>query len=101
MKRREFLRLSAAAMSYAAARAAMTPLPAKAQSAGERPEPAPGVEVLNPRARVPVAIIIDDSTCLVNLNRFAMPQFDEAYSGANPAYKKPWRDWPHEIPDAF
>jgi hypothetical protein len=31
--------------------------------------------VLNPRARVPVSIIIDDSTCLVNLNKFAIPQF--------------------------
>jgi hypothetical protein len=57
--------------------------------------------VLNPRCRVPVSLIIDDSTCLVNLNRFAIPQFDQAHRGGNPAYKKPWRDWPAEIPDAF
>ena len=30
--------------------------------------------VLNPRHRVPVGLIIDDSTCLVNLNRFAVPK---------------------------
>jgi hypothetical protein len=57
--------------------------------------------VLNPRARVPVGLIIDDSTCLVNLNRFAMPQFDQAFAGQNQAYKKPWREWPPEIPDSF
>lgn len=56
---------------------------------------------MNPRARVPLSFIIDDSTCLVNLNRFAMPQFDEAFEGKNAAYHKPWRDWPVEIPDAF
>jgi len=72
-----------------------------AQVAGERPQRAEGVEVLNPRARVPVSWIIDDSTCLVNLNRFAMPQFDEAHAHKNPAYHKPWREWPHEIPDSF
>jgi hypothetical protein len=60
-----------------------------------------GVTVLNPRNRVPVGLIIDDSTCLVNLNRFAMPQFDAAFKGENPAYKKNWREWPSEIPDAF
>ena len=27
----------------------------------------PGVEVLNPYNRVPVSLIIDDSTCLVNM----------------------------------
>ncbi|MCX8108307.1 MAG: hypothetical protein N3G20_05825 [Verrucomicrobiae bacterium] len=30
-----------------------------------------------------------------------MPQFDRAHRGKNPAYKKPWREWPHEIPDSF
>jgi hypothetical protein len=60
-----------------------------------------GVTVLNPRGRVPVGLIIDDSTALVNLNRFAMPQFDTAFAGANPAYHKPWREWPIEIPDSF
>ncbi|MPY91181.1 MAG: hypothetical protein GEU99_25125 [Luteitalea sp.] len=72
-----------------------------AQVLGARPARAHDVSVLNPGARVPVGLIIDDSTCLVNLNRFAMPQFDEAFGGANEAYKKPWREWPVEIPDRF
>src|SRR4051794_24264075 len=41
---------------------------AVAQVPGQRPAPPPaGVRVLNPRDRVPVSLIIDDSTCLVNL----------------------------------
>jgi hypothetical protein len=72
-----------------------------AQVAGERPARAEGVTVLNPRARVPVGFIIDDSTCLVNLNRFTMPQFDHAFAGANKTYHRNWREWPVEIPDSF
>ena len=72
-----------------------------AQVAGDRPPRAKGVTVLNPRARVPVGLIIDDSTCLVNLNRFAMPQFDTAFAGANPTFQRNWREWPSEIPDGF
>ncbi len=72
-----------------------------AQDSGQRPPRAEGVTVLNPRDRVPVGLIIDDSTCLVNLNRFAMPQFDEAHGGREPVYHRNWRDWPVEIPDAF
>ncbi|MHA3774731.1 hypothetical protein ACXR0O_24680 [Verrucomicrobiota bacterium sgz303538] len=86
--------LAAAGMSFAAA-------PLLGQLPGERPKRAESVTVLNPRARVPIGIIIDDSTCLVNLNKFAMPQFDTAFAGANSAYKKAWRDWPNEIPDSF
>ena len=52
---------------------------AMAQMPGERPPQDRSVEVLNPRARVPVSLIIDDSTCLVNLNRFAIPQFAAAW----------------------
>ena len=39
----------------------------------------------------------------MNLNRFAVPQFAEAWSGRKgPDFTKyNWRDWPHEIPDAF
>jgi hypothetical protein len=48
-----------------------------------------------------VGWIIDDSTCLVNLNRFAMPQFAATWGEDHPDYRKPWRDWPVEIPDAF
>jgi hypothetical protein len=72
-----------------------------AQIAGERPKRAEGITILNPRHRVPVGLIIDDSTCLVNLNRFAMPQFDAAFAGANKTYQRNWREWPAEIPDAF
>jgi len=72
-----------------------------AQIAGDRPARAEGVTVVNPRARVPVGLIIDDSTCLVNLNRFTMPQFDQAFVGANKTYHRNWREWPVEIPDAF
>jgi hypothetical protein len=50
---------------------------------------------------VPVGIIIDDSTCLVNLNRFAMPQFDEAWNGSQAVYHRDWKSWPVEIPDRF
>jgi hypothetical protein len=73
----------------------------RGQERGDRPGVDAGVEVLNPRCRVPVGIIIDDSTCLVNLNRFAMPQFDEAWGGGNAVYHRDWRSWPVEIPDSF
>lgn len=70
-----------------------------AQIPGQRPARAHGVEVLNPRGRVPVSFIIDDSTCLVNLNRFAIPQFRAAWE--NKRYDQDWRSMPHEIPDSF
>lgn len=72
-----------------------------AQESGERPKQSQIVETLNPRARVPVGLIIDDSTCLVNLNRFAMPQFNTAFSGKKKAYRRDWKSWPSEIPDDF
>jgi hypothetical protein len=69
------------------------------QDLGQRPPPLPAeVTVLNPRARVPVSIIVDDSTCLVNLNKFAVPQF-AAVSERHAIYD--WRSWPDEIPDDF
>lgn len=71
------------------------------QEAGERPKKSELITALNPRCRVPVGLIIDDSTCLVNLNRFAMPQFDAAHKGKNPIYKRDWKKWPLEIPDSF
>ena len=74
---------------------------ASAQTPGERPTQAADVVVLNPATKVPVSFIIDDSTCLVNLNRFAMPQFDEAFGGKNKTYARDWRSWPVEIPDSF
>ncbi len=95
LSRRRFLRSAAASSLALAATSGF------AQIAGDRPARAPDVAVINPRARVPVGIIIDDSTCLVNLNRFAMPQFDAAFAGANKTYHRNWRKWPVEIPDSF
>ncbi|MBM3459085.1 MAG: hypothetical protein FJX77_11210, partial [Armatimonadetes bacterium] len=65
---------------------------------GVRPVQDPRVRVLNPRARVPVSLIIDDSTCLVNLAHFCIPHFAEAWPER---YRQPWKTLPREIPDAF
>lgn len=65
---------------------------------GERPRRDAGIRVLNPRGRTPVSLIIDDSTCLVNLAHFGIPAFAEAWPGQ---YKQDWRSLPREIPDAF
>jgi hypothetical protein len=89
MSRRALLRSAAGGL---AARAL-------AQIPGERPSRTPGVEVLNPRARVPISMIIDDSTCLVNLNHFSIPQFRVAWK--NQQYEQDWRKMPVEIPDDF
>jgi hypothetical protein len=72
---------------------------ASMQIPGDRPPRDAQVEVLNPLGRVPVSLIIDDSTCLVNLNRFAIPQFRAAWN--NTRYEQNWRAMPHEIPDDF
>lgn len=69
-----------------------------AQFKGERPKPTEGVSVLNPRGRVPVSLIIDDSTCLVNLAHFCIPHFAEVYPDR---YKQDWKKLPREIPDSF
>ena len=64
------------------------------------PRQAASVKVLNPQLRVPLSFIIDDSTCLVNMGHYCMPQFATAWpERAN--YKKPWQTWPREIPDSF
>ena len=67
---------------------------------GERPRQDESVTVLNPRMRVPVSLIIDDSTCLVNLNHFAIPQFTTA-RGETQEFSQRWREMPREIPDDF
>jgi hypothetical protein len=90
MKRREFLMGAAAGIAGVGG--------AFAQIPGERPKQAPGVKVLNPRTRVPVGLIIDDSTCLVNLAHFCIPQFAEVFPDQ---YKQPWQTLPREIPDSF
>jgi hypothetical protein len=72
---------------------------AAAQDRGERPpRPPAGVTVINPRNRVAVSLIIDDSTCLVNLAHFAIPQFHEVFPDQ---YLQPWKTLPREIPDEF
>ncbi|HCU17746.1 MAG: hypothetical protein A2X05_09390 [Bacteroidetes bacterium GWE2_41_25] len=55
-------------------------------------------EVLNPYNRVPVSLIIDDSTCLVNMAHYGIPQFGEVFPDQ---YKQDWRKLPREIPDSF
>ncbi len=70
-----------------------------AAKGGERPsQDAAGVEILNPRGRVPVSFIIDDSTCLVNLAHFCIPHFAEVFPDH---YRQPWKALPREIPDSF
>jgi hypothetical protein len=56
------------------------------------------VEVANPQNRVPVSLIIDDSTTLVNMAYFGIPQFAEVFPEN---YKQDWRKLPREIPDSF
>ena len=97
--RRHFINRAALGLSGAAL--ATRALDSLAQAPADRPPRPDGVTVLNPRSRVPVSLIIDDSTVLVNLNRFAIPQFDEVRRGANPIYQRNWREWPAEIPDSF
>ena len=56
------------------------------------------VEVLNPGNRVPVSFIIDDSTALVNMAYYGIPQFKEVFPDQ---YKQDWKKLPPEIPDDF
>lgn len=56
------------------------------------------VKVLNPLNRIPVSLIIDDSTCLVNMAYYGIPQFAEVFPEQ---YKQDWRKLPREIPDSF
>ncbi|MEZ4989506.1 MAG: hypothetical protein R2824_03815 [Saprospiraceae bacterium] len=69
--------------------------PQKAISPVDLPD---GVEILNPCGRVPVSFIIDDSTALVNMAHFGIPQFKEVFPEQ---YLQDWRKLPREIPDSF
>ncbi len=69
-----------------------------AQPKGDRPERCASAAVLNPRGRVPVSFIIDDSTCLVNLAHFCIPHFAEVFPDK---YKQNWKKLPRGIPDDF
>jgi len=97
INRRDFLKSAAAGI---AAGWALSRKELAAQLAGDRPPQTGDVSVLNPQLRVPVSLIIDDSTCLVNLAHFAMPQFAETWPNRKD-YQKAWRSMPREIPDAF
>lgn len=55
-------------------------------------------EVVNPRNRVPVSFIIDDSTALVNMAYYGIPQFQEVFPDQ---YRQEWKKLPREIPDDF
>ncbi len=90
MNRRSFIRKS---MSGAAGMYAGTALQAHAGLA-----PQVQVRVLNPRNRVPVSFIIDDSTALVNMAHYGIPQFGEVFPDQ---YRQDWRKLPREIPDGF
>ncbi len=94
--RRRLLRT--AAVGAAAVRAGFYGAAALAQEPGDRPARLAEVEVLNPCGRVPVSLIIDDATCLVNLAHFGIPHFAEVFPDN---YKQDWRKLPREIPDAF
>lgn len=98
--RRDFLRSGVAAAAAAVAAHWKAAFALAQAPLGERPEQAAGVEVLHPRGRVPLSFFIDDSTCLVNMGHFCMPQFAEAWPDRE-IYQKPWKTWPREIPDAF
>jgi hypothetical protein len=96
MKRRTFLQTSALAAAGSAI--GMPSHPFEFQEAGQRPVQAADVKVLNPFDRIPVSLIIDDSTCLVNLAHFCIPQFAEVFPER---YQQPWRELPRELPDTF
>lgn len=86
--RRSFVRLAGTA-SLAAVSGSYLP---------EYKKSLPTLEVTNPFNRVPVSMIIDDSTCLVNMAHFGIPQFAEVFPEQ---YKQDWRTLPREIPDSF
>jgi hypothetical protein len=87
LSRREFLEVSGLGIAAGLLR----------QDKGDRPKQE-GATVLTPGARVPVSLLVDDSTCLVNLAHFCIPQF--AHVKPNEV-KQDWRKLPREIPDAF
>lgn len=103
LSRRSILRasLAGATASILPAHAIFAYIPGAAEvPAGDRPPQDASVSILHARSRIPLSFIIDDSTCLVNMGHFCMPQFKAAWP-TNPIYRRPWKDWPREIPDSF
>ncbi len=95
-KRRSFLKTSA--IGAAGVSLGLNASQAIAQVPGERPAANDKVSVLNPRNLTPLSFIIDDSTCLVNLAYYGIPQFAEVFPDN---YRQPWQSLPREIPDSF
>jgi len=89
MNRRKFIRNATASV--------LTINPIAGTFAGNHTAPIQ-MEILNPQNRVPVSMIIDDSTALVNMAHFGIPQFAETFPEN---YKQEWRKLPREIPDSF
>jgi hypothetical protein len=56
------------------------------------------VNVINPYGLPPVSFIIDDSTALVNMAYYGIPQFKEVFPEQ---YQQDWKALPREIPDSF
>lgn len=100
--RREFVK-SAMLTTAAIGLPLSSSLAATKPSEGERPRQDKGIAVINPwGGRVPASFIIDDSTCLVNMAYFGLPQFMEAWPGHRKKFKDTdWKNWPQEIPDSF
>lgn len=97
--RRDFLHYGAGAGLLAHVAHAQAPT-YRREKTDQQSAAANGVRVLHARNRVPLSFVIDDSTCLVNMGHYCMPQFAEAWPQRD-SYKKPWRSWPREIPDSF
>ncbi len=104
LSRRKMLGVTSAAIAVGATAGGLgdlsageTPLLESGAALPSRPD---GTRVLMPRDRVPLSFVIDDSTCLVNMGHFCTPQFAAAWPDRS-EYKKPWQQWPREIPDAF
>ena len=89
LPRREFLKKSAVASA-----ALFTGLHNQASTDPLKPR----VTIVNPLNRVPISFIIDDSTALVNMAHFGIPQFHEVFPDQ---YPQDWRKLPREIPDVF
>ncbi len=89
LPRREFLKKSAAASA-----ALLTGYQGMSSTSARYPVVTP----VNPFNRVPVSFIIDDSTALVNMAHYGIPQFHEVFPEQ---YPQDWRKLPREIPDAF
>ena len=103
--RRRFLQTAAAASATMlqpvwSASGPLLNAPFQQAPPGERPAQDPTLKLLFPRARIPATFIIDDSTCLVNMGHFGIPQFHACYPD-RPVYQKPWQTFPREIPDSF